>query len=202
MATTPPPAQPSPSLLQRTLGRFLTSRLGDIVANTSLGGRLITNATSRVVRRQTGQRTRQQRAAAPAAGTSQVFEDQVTYADLESTLKALVTAVVDTLGYVGALVATYEADDSLSVRAYYADPSVASEQQIRLWESQLSQASGIPLSLSNPEIARVYVHQARFAHNLSVRAYTSEQPVKDTDLISLFRPVVPDDRPAIRRVVT
>jgi signal transduction histidine kinase len=173
-----------------------------MLAHTRLGGRLITGATRRLVQRQTGQRVRQPGGDAPAAGASQVSETQAAYADLEPTLKALVTAVVDAMGYVGAMVATYESDDSLSVRAYYADPSVASEQQIRLWESQLSQASGIQLSLSDPEIARVYVHQAHFAQNLSVRAYTSEQPVKDTDLISLFRPVVPDDRPAIQRVVT
>jgi signal transduction histidine kinase len=85
--------------------------------------------------------------------------------------------------------------------AIYVDRSIVSDVQLRLWESQLSQASGFSLSLSDPIVARVYVHDEHFKDNLSVRAYTSKQPERDTDLMSLFRPVVPDDRPAIVAVI-
>lgn len=37
------------------------------------------------------------------------------------------TRVVDSLGYIGAMIATYEQGDVLPVRAFYTDPSIADE---------------------------------------------------------------------------
>src|SRR5215216_2635005 len=139
MPITPSPKQSTPSLVQRILGGFLISRLGDIVAKNPIGGRLITATTRRLVRSQTGQIAKQPSPVRPTVGASQISEDHIAQADLEATLKFVVTAVVDAMGYVAALVATYEPDDSLQVRAYYADPNVATEQRIEEWESQLTE---------------------------------------------------------------
>lgn len=212
--------QPSPNWLQRDLGKFLTSGYGDILAGTWLGQWLIIGATALLVRSQTGRSNQYPRFARSAISRRRRTEDEVTQTGQLETLQQLifdiqanieseeqillriVKGVVEDMRYLAALVATYEEkDDSLPVRTYYVNPDVASEEQIHLWETLSSQVTGISLTLSDPKIARVEVHKNRFATNLSVRAYRSKRPVKDSELISLFRPVVPDHRPAIRCVV-
>lgn len=111
----------------------------------------------------------------------------------EDVLRRIVEGVVEDLGYVGAMVATYnEADDVLPVRALYVDPKIATLDQIRGWEKQASALIGAPLSLTDPDIAKVYLHDKKYQNNLSVKAANNEGPVNSTNLFDLFTPIAPD----------
>lgn len=120
-------------------------------------------------------------------------------ADIRATLEGIVRDVVKVLGYVGASIAIYEADDALSIRATYVDRILLSEEQLRRWEWQLSQFSPErPVSLANPRVARVYIHNPVYKNNLSVRAAQAGHIVTSKKLYDLFQPVIP---PATRNVV-
>jgi signal transduction histidine kinase len=110
----------------------------------------------------------------------------------ERVLQRIVKGVVDDLGYVGALVATYnEAEDILPVRAFYVANDVAMEE-IENWEKQISELFGTPINLNDPNTARVYINQEAYKNNLSVKATHRGKPVSSTELFDLFTPVVPD----------
>ncbi len=127
-----------------------------------------------------------------------VYEMQSRLQNEEQVLQRIVRGAVSDLGYVGAMVATYEQDDSLPVRAFYLQPSVGTMEQVQQWEKELSRYSGRPVSVSDPDIARVFVHREDCAANLSVRAFKAEKPVVSSDLYDLFTPVVPPSaRPAV-----
>src|SRR5439155_6347759 len=57
----------------------------------------------------------------------EITHDRIAQANLQSTLDAIVTDVVETLNYVGAVVATYEPGGALPLRAWYAKPEIASQ---------------------------------------------------------------------------
>ena len=124
----------------------------------------------------------------PVEGT---LVDQVAAVGLEATLQQIVHDVVTALGYAGAMVATYEQGDSLPVRAFYIDPSLATEEQLYKWEKEVSQYSEQPVSITNPAVARVFVHQNEYRDNLSVRAFKANGLVISDDLYDLFRPIAP-----------
>jgi signal transduction histidine kinase len=111
----------------------------------------------------------------------------------EEVLQRIVKGVVDDLGYVGAMVATYNpAEDVLPVRALYTGSNI-DLAQIHVWEGQASELIGNPLSLTDPTIAKVYLHQEPYKDNLSVKAAEKEKPVSSTELFDLFiTPLVPD----------
>lgn len=112
---------------------------------------------------------------------------------LESTLNTIVHDVVTNFGYVGAIVATREPDDSLPVRAYFVDPQVISKEEIEKWERRISLVTGRKVGLKSP-VSRAYLNDKRFKDNLSVRAITAEggpRVVTHHELYSLFTPVVP-----------
>jgi signal transduction histidine kinase len=117
---------------------------------------------------------------------------------LEATLQQIVYDVVEALGYAGAMVATYEQGDSLPVRAFYVDPRLATEDQIHRWEEEISRYSGGRVSITDPDVARVFVYQDECQDNLSVRAFRAGGLVVSDDLYDLFTPVAP---PASRPVV-
>ncbi len=120
---------------------------------------------------------------------------------LDATLQQIVYDVVTALGYAGAMVATYEQGDALPVRALYVDPNLATEEQIRRWEEEVSRYSTRPISITDPAIARVYVYQDECRQNLSVRAVKAGKPVISDDLYDLFTPVAPPaSRPVIRGI--
>jgi signal transduction histidine kinase len=123
-----------------------------------------------------------------------VYEIQSNLDDEHEILQHIVEGVVRHLGYAGAMVAPYEADGALPVRALWVDPAVASMEQIREWEQQASRLSPYPLSITDPDIARVYVNDDRYSDNLSVRAAKAGEPVVSDELFDLFTPVVPDTR--------
>jgi len=127
-----------------------------------------------------------------------VFEMQASLRDEEQILQQIAEGVVSDLGYVGAMVATYEPDDSLPVRAFYVAPSLATEGQIHRWEVEVSKYSEQPVSITDPDIARVFVYRDEYKDNLSVRAFKAGGPVASADLYDLFTPIAP---PASRPVV-
>jgi signal transduction histidine kinase len=110
---------------------------------------------------------------------------------LDEKLRGIAVDVVESLGYVGAMVAPYEAGDALPVRAIHVDPRVASIEQIQLWEEAVSQIAGKPVSITDPRLARVYVHDDYYASNLSVKATTSRRSATSDELFSLFTPFAP-----------
>ena len=77
-------------------------------------------------------------------------------------LQIIVNTVVQKLGYVGAMVATLEADNSLPVRAY----AVGFDSKLL---KSLEDKLGV--SLIGPKSV-AYLDDARFEENLSVRAVT------------------------------
>lgn len=119
-------------------------------------------------------------------------------ASLEATLRDVVDDVVNVLGYVGAMVATYEQGDALPVRALALDPAIATEKDVRRWEQQISDFVGEPISITDPNVARVYVYDEVYANNLSVKAVMAGGPVISNELYDLFTPIAP---PAIKAVV-
>lgn len=127
---------------------------------------------------------------------------RIANADLESTLKSIVTDVVETLGYFGAMVATYDPDGALPVRAWFFDPQIVSEEQFTIWEAQISQLSSKRfVSLSDPRTSRVYIDRPEYRDNLSSKAFSQQQPVSSAELFDLFRPIVPElAAPAIKGI--
>ncbi len=117
---------------------------------------------------------------------------------LQSTLQGIVEDVVTVLGYAGAMVATYEQGDTLPVRAIYVDPSITTQEEIQRWEKAISRIASYPVSITDPDIARVCVQRSEDAGNLSVRAVTGGGPVTSDSLYDLFTPVAPAaSRPAV-----
>ena len=122
----------------------------------------------------------------------------------EEVLSQIVEGIVTGLGYVGAMVSTYEADGSLPLRAAYVSPQIVTEEQIRAWEERISQLMGRSVSILNPDpsFARVFVHEAKYQNNLSVKAVRHGHPVTSDQLFTLFTPVLPMiARPIINHVV-
>ena len=189
--TTKSPVGPS-DRHKRLVGRLLESRwLGQVARLPPLTWAIRT-LTGTLVRRRIGTRP----PSAPGAG-------RAVAAGLEATLQAIAYDVVNALGYVGAMVATYEQGDALPVRAFYIDPRIASMEQIRQWEQAVSAYTppDQPLSITNPDIARVFVFQDQYQNNLSVQAFRSGGPVISDDLFTLFTPIAPAAaQPIIRGV--
>jgi signal transduction histidine kinase len=124
--------------------------------------------------------------------------------DEQAIVQQIVEGVVSVLGYVGALVSTYEQDDSLSLRVAHLNPKQVSLDQIRQWEEGVSQMMGRRVSILNPDpsLDRVYVHQAEYQENLSVRAFVERKPVVSDEIYSLFMPVVPaETRPVFKEMI-
>jgi signal transduction histidine kinase len=127
--------------------------------------------------------------------------DQVASIGLEATLQQIVHDVVTALGYAGAMVATYEQGDSLPVRAFYVDPTLATEELIRSWEKEISQYSEQPVSITDPAIAKVSVYQNEYGNNLGVRAFKAGGIVISDDLYDLFTPITPlASRPVVEGI--
>ncbi len=110
---------------------------------------------------------------------------------LHATLYDIVRDVVEVLGYTGAMVATYEQGDSLPVRALYVDPAIATQSEICHWEEQISATVGHPISITDPQVARVYIYDETYRDNLSVQAARQGGPVTSDKLYDLFRPIAP-----------
>lgn len=120
---------------------------------------------------------------------------------LDAMLQSIVEDVVDVLGYTGAMVATYEHGDALPVRAFYVDPRLASLEDIAHWERQISRLVGRDIRITDARVARVYIHEEKYAGNLSVRAAKAGGPALSDELYDLFRPIAPPaSRPIVRGI--
>ncbi len=130
-----------------------------------------------------------------------VFEMQSKLQHEEQILKRIAQGVVSDLGYAGAMVATYESDDSLPVRAFYVDPTLSTEDQIHQWEKEISQYSAHIVSITDPDIARVFVYEEQYKDNLSARAFKTGGIVISDELYDLFRPIAPvASRPVVKGI--
>ena len=124
--------------------------------------------------------------------------------DEQAIVQQIVEGVVSVLGYVAALVSTYEQDDSLSLRVSHFNPNFVKVAQVGQWETAVSKLMGRRVSILNPDpqLDRVYVHQSEFQDNLSVQAYHERKPVVSEEIFSLFTPVVPEvTRPIFRTMI-
>lgn len=130
-----------------------------------------------------------------------VLKIQASLEDEQAVLQHIADGVVGDLGYLGAMVATYEPDGALPVRAFALDSKIATPQQVTEWEETISRVAGLEISLSNPVVARTYVNRVEYAGNLSVLAVRKGEPVTSDDLYDLFTPVVPPaSRPVVRAI--
>ncbi|MEE8390122.1 MAG: hypothetical protein V3S14_04910, partial [Anaerolineae bacterium] len=130
-----------------------------------------------------------------------VFEMQSRLQSEEQILQRIAEGVVSDLGYAGAMVATYEPDNSLPVRAVYVDPNLATMEQIHQWEKEVSQYSAHVVSITDPDIARVFVYEDGYKDNLSVRAFKAGGIVISDDLYDLFTPIAPlASRPVVKGI--
>jgi signal transduction histidine kinase len=77
------------------------------------------------------------------------------------------------------------------VQAFYIDPQLATREQIQTWENRLSTLLGKKISISDPEVAKVYINKPGYEDNLSVQAVKQVKPIVNDDLASLFTPIVP-----------
>jgi signal transduction histidine kinase len=122
-----------------------------------------------------------------------ILDIQKNLSSEEVVLKRIVEGMVEDLGYIAALVATYDkSTDVLPVKAFYINEQVASMAQVKAWERQASELIGKPFSLTDEKIAKVYLGQDYYANNLSVRAAKMEKPVSSTELFDLITPIAPD----------
>lgn len=112
---------------------------------------------------------------------------------LSTAFHQIVHDIVEILDYTGAMIATYEPDQSLPMRAFYVNPQVVSENQIREWETTISELMQKPVSIMEPDptFARVNVNEREHQANLSVKAVRNREPVVADNLYALFGPVLP-----------
>jgi signal transduction histidine kinase len=114
-----------------------------------------------------------------------------------------VEGVVTELNYPGAMLATYEENsDALPVRAFYVDPQVIEVDEIKKLEDQFSSRFSEVLSpeycpdgrisLTDPDIARVYLNIEAYKDNLGVQAAKTGSPIVRDHLYDLFTPIVPE----------
>lgn len=163
----------------RLIRRFAASRLGGRMANIPVVAKLTKTVARPIIRK---------------AITTNV--EELTPNTLQtvsnSTLQSIVTSVVESLGYIGAMIATYEQGDVLPVRAFHVHPDIADLTKIRAWERELSRFAPRPVSITDPEVARVYRYNPEHRSNLSIIAVEQGGSVRRPDLYSLFAPIVPE----------
>lgn len=115
--------------------------------------------------------------------------------DEQDILQRIAKGVVDDLGYVGAMVATYESDNSLPIRAFHVDPKIITLEEIQKYEKMINEQfmtkRVIFSNPADPEIGRVYKDRPEYRENLSVRAVENGEPVVSNELYDLFRPIAP-----------
>ncbi|MCA9974257.1 MAG: GAF domain-containing protein, partial [Anaerolineales bacterium] len=110
----------------------------------------------------------------------------------DEVLQQIAESVVKVLGYVGAMVATYEEEEgALPVRAFHFDPGLLTIEQIDDWQRQLSKVLRRDVNIFDPEFARVYIYDEQHMDNLGVQAVRQREPVVANNLSALFAPIIP-----------
>jgi len=177
--------------IRQVIENFVYSERGGKIANFAPVAKILRGVTYIVLRR---------RAVSVISPPDQHAPvEYVTGANMQPILDNVVRDIVLNLGYVSAMIATYEKDDSLPSRAFYIDPDVASMEQVRQWEREIAKLTSRPISITDPKIARVYVHREEYQENLSVQATRGGTAVISNEMYYLFVPIVP---PASRPVVS
>lgn len=131
-----------------------------------------------------------------------VFQLQENILNEMEILQQIAKGVVEGLQYIGAMVATYEQDGALPIRAFYIHPEIAALDQVREWEQKVSPLvdpeflpnPDLPISISNPDspnIGRVFVQEEKYQDNLSVKAAQKMGPSFGDSLYELFTPIAP-----------
>ncbi|NTU80348.1 MAG: HAMP domain-containing histidine kinase [Chloroflexales bacterium] len=122
-----------------------------------------------------------------------VLKIQTSLQDEGQLLQHIAEGVVSYMGYMFALVATYEADGALPLRATCFDPAIIPIERIHEWERQVSRfmTADRPISLIDPEVARIYVNRPEYQDNLGVQAVQTGSNVVSDTLYNIFTPVVP-----------
>ncbi|RLC86853.1 MAG: hypothetical protein DRJ03_07590 [Chloroflexi bacterium] len=169
-----------PNWLQKRIGQLVNSRLIGWIANLPPVAWVSRTVVRVLVKRRAGK-----------TPVEESLIGRVVGSGLEATLEQIVYDVVEALGYTGAMVATYEQGDSLPVRALYVSPNLATLEQIHKWETEISKYTEQPVSITDPDIARVFVYQDEYKDNLSVRAFKAGGPVASSELYYLFTPIAP-----------
>lgn len=110
-------------------------------------------------------------------------------------LDRIVKGIVHDLNYVGAMVATYETDGSMPLRAFYVEPTLVSMDKVREYEKLVTEGfmekRVIFSDPTDPDIGRVYVNDPEYQDNLSVQAVKRGRPVISSSLYDLFKPIAP-----------
>ena len=179
-----PSEQPEPQEPTNLLGRFIYSSWGAALAKLPPVAWLTRRLAARMMTKR------------------RVIDDGISgrepSIDLASALRGIAYDVVEIMGYAGAMVATYEPGDILPVRALYVDPKLISMQQVDEMVSRVAALAGRTLSLTDPQVARVFIHRSEYKDNLSVKAAQQQRPVISDNLFDLFTPIAPESvRPAI-----
>ncbi len=121
-----------------------------------------------------------------------VLTMQANLSDEKILLQRIAESLVKEFGYAGAMVASYEKGDVLPVRAFFVDEKIATAEQLASWEQEVSKYSPKPVSITNPDIARVYRYKEEDKANLSIRAIEAEKPLATNEIYDLFRPIAPE----------
>jgi signal transduction histidine kinase len=176
---------------QSLVGKFANSKFGSKVTNFPPFAWVLSATTRYLVQNRLSRAIQHDRST-----------ERIAQPDLTSTLYGIAIDVVETLGHVGAMIATHEVGDALELRVLYADPAVVSTEQILAWEAEVAQLSPErPVSITNPAMARVYVGHAEHQDNLSVKAYISGKPARSDDMFSLFTPIAAEAaRPLVKGI--
>ncbi len=112
---------------------------------------------------------------------------------LTKTLQQIAHDVVDALGYLGAMVATYEKNGALSVTAYHLDAKIYNLQEIPIWIEKLNKLLPQPLGNENPGFLHFDVDSKADQANLNVQAIRKRKAVTSYSLFDLFTPIFPRD---------
>jgi signal transduction histidine kinase/ribosome maturation factor RimP len=182
------------STIKKFVGVFINSRLGTILANIPPFSWIIRRITYQLAGRMMS----------PTLKTDEPVSDII----YSSALNAIAYDIVEALDYAAVMVATYEQGDALSVRAFYSDPKMITIEDVAILEQEMSARFGALLSpefcpdgrisLTDPQIARVYINKKVYRDNLGVQAAEKREPIVSNHLFDLFTPVMPE---ALRSVI-
>lgn len=181
MNTTTQDDKENKTTLQRIIGKTIDSRFIIWLSNTRLIAFIIQAFLPKILERHVGT----EKVSTPR--TIMIDSDD----ELDNSLRNIAHSVVHDLGYVAAMVAPYEQGDVLPARVFYIDPEIATLDTIKDWEKEVGKYSSKPVSITNPEIARVYRYREEDKDNLSIRAIEAGKPLETDEIYELFIPVAP-----------
>lgn len=174
----------SKTLIQKIISKAIETRFIIWLSNTRLAAFFIRLIVSRIAKR---------KKEADDNIELRTFSSQKETGDeLDHELMKIATDIVHELGYVAAMVASYEQGDVLPARSFYINPEIASRETIEEWEKEIAKYTSTPVSITDPSIARVFRYEKKHKENLSIRAIEAEKPLMTDEIYDLFRPIAPE----------